>query len=40
MKIHRMSALVGCFAVIGVLFLPPQAEAVSKYARHVACNEA
>ena len=42
MKIHRVSALIGCFAVIGVLtlFLPPQAEAVSKYARHVACNEA
>ena len=42
MKIHRVSALIGCFAVIGVLtlFLPQQAEAVSKYARHVACNEA
>ena len=40
--IHRMAALAGCFAVAGALalFAPQAAEANSKYARHVACNEA
>ncbi|MCY4220182.1 MAG: hypothetical protein OXC25_13930 [Thiotrichales bacterium] len=40
--IHRVFALVGGFAVIGALTLslPQDAEAVSKYKRHVACNEA
>jgi len=39
---HRMSALVGCLTVFGALalFSPQPAEAYSKYARHVACNEA
>ncbi len=37
-----MSALAGCFVVLGALtlFAPPQAEAISEYTRHVKCNEA